>query len=253
MTDSLTPLEERRLAEFRHYVSARALDQPASKPRRIPQPKRPFVPALALTAVAATAVAATLFIANGGTTPRTTGHSSAELTGYTVKRAPDGIVTITLTDYRNTSQLSSQLQAAGIPAVVVYVPQNEYCQEPDATPVPGPPDYSMPGGVYTLPQFQSGGGWRMQINPSHIKPGQSLIFGISTGKEKVTEGGRAVEIPFNGSFTSLVTGKLTACQYHPGSPVRNPGRPSGVAPTPPPGFKKGSVVTIDEGAIKFGK
>lgn len=258
MTDNLTPLQERRLAELRHYVSARALDDHA-EPRRIPPPRRPFIPALALTAVAAAVVAVAIVITSPSATPKTThqatGHNSTELTGYTVKRATDGVVTITLTDYRHTSQLSSQLQADGIPAMVVYIPPGEYCEEPDAAMVLGSHDYSMPGGVYSLPQFLSGGGWRMQINPSHIKPGQSLIFGISTGGwEKVTEGGSTVKVPLRGSSTYLVTGKLTACQYHLAPPIHNPGPPPGVGPTPPAGTKKGKVVTIvDSAGIRFGR
>jgi hypothetical protein len=112
----------------------------------------------------------------------------------------------------------------------------------------------MPGGVYSLPQFLSGGGWWMQINPSHIKPGQSLIFGISDGgKEKVSEGGSTVDVPFSGSYTYLVTGKLTACKYHPAPANLHPSPPPG-APTPPPGLKKGNVVNIEmAGGIRFGR
>lgn len=229
MNDSLTPLEERRLAELRHYVSARALDTRAN-PRRIPQPRRPLVPALTLTAVAATAVAVAVVMTSPSTTPKTThqdtGRSSTELTGYTVKRAPDGVVTVTLTDYRHASQLSSQLQADGIPAMVVYTPPGEYCDEPDAAMVNGPRDYSMPGGVYSEPQFLPGGGWQMQINPSHIKPGESLLFGIiGDGKKALPAGSDTVIVPVSGSFTYLVTGKLTACQYHPSPNLRPSLRP----------------------------
>jgi hypothetical protein len=259
MTNSLTPLEERRLAELRHYVSARALDASAepdavTKPRRVLRPRRPFVPALALAAATATAVAVAVVMTSSGAVPITThqgtgtGHTGTELTGYTVKRAPDGVVTITLTDYRHTSQLSSQLQADGIPAMVVYIPAGEDCEEPDAAMVNGPRDYSMPGGVYSLPKFLKDSSWQMQINPSHIKPGQSLLFGISDGgKEKVTWGRKTFKVSLSGSLTYLVTGRLTACQYHPAPPISLPS----FKPTLPPGATLGTIIE-EPGGITFG-
>jgi len=245
MNDALTRLEHERLANLRQLVATRALDVPAPS-RRAWRPSRRFVAAASLATAAAVSIAVA---ASHGAAP----PASAKLTGFAVQRAPDGVVTITLTDYRHPSQLSSQLQADGIPAMVVYIPAGEYCEEPDAAVVNGPVDYHMPDGLYTIPQFDGApnGGWRMQINPSHLKPGQSLIFGISDGPDKVVMvGNHAIHEGGAGSSTYLVTGTLTACQYHPAPP------PETAEAGKLPRLKKGQTLWIAEGDpadIRFGQ
>lgn len=223
MTDSLTPLEERRLAELRHYVAARALDQPAGKPRRIPQPRRPFVPALALTAVAAVAVAVAVVITGPGTTPRTThqgtGRSSTELTGYTVKRSADGIVTFTLTDFRDTTQLSQELAHLDVPVAVYYLPQDEYCYQAHAR-VVGEVPASWYLATTGLPDQQ---GFRIQLNPSHIKPGQTLLFGLGRYGPKGHRGA-------DGIATALITGQPGACKFRPARATAPSGISDGIMP-----------------------
>ena len=64
---------------------------------------------MALGTIAA-AVAGAVFAFGGPGT-----HVSAQLAGYSIHRADNGVVTITLTDFNDTGQLSSELKADGIP------------------------------------------------------------------------------------------------------------------------------------------
>jgi len=50
-----------------------------------------------------------------------------------------GMVTVTLTDYRHTAQLSQELRRLGVPAAVFYIPQGQFCYEGSAREVPDPP------------------------------------------------------------------------------------------------------------------
>jgi hypothetical protein len=46
---------------------------------------------------------------------------------FAVTEASNGTVTITITDYRDTAQLTNELKRLDLPAAVVYVPVSEYC------------------------------------------------------------------------------------------------------------------------------
>lgn len=188
---NFTTLEERRLTELKQHVASRpAADQvPARR-----APRRYVRPALALGAGAAAATA-TLVAASVGTgTP-----------AYAVTRSADGTVTITLTDFSDTTQLSQELKQLGVPAAVDYIPQGEYCYQADAHPVP-----DVPEGLYSVPSpTSSGPGWSMQLDTSLLQSGQMLLFGISAGSVRSTDE--------YSSSSYLVTGQATACQFGSGA------------------------------------
>ncbi len=210
---NLTNLEERRLAELKQYVVSRpATDQvPARR-----GPRRYVRPVLAFGAAAAVATAALVAASVGTGTP-----------AYAVTKSADGTVTITLTDFRDTTQLSRELKQLGVPAAVYYIPQGEYCYQADAHPVT-----DVPKGLYSVPSaLPSGPGWSMRLDPRLLQPGQMLLFGISAGSVRSTE--------MDGSATFLVSGQATACQFQPEPPA-----------SPAPGAPKGAVVS-DLGSFKF--
>ena len=223
MNDTLTPLEQQRLHELKHLVAVRALDVP-SRYHRAGARRRHTRPAMALGTIAAAAVGAIFAFGGSGN------HISAQLAGYSVHRADDGVVTITLTDYTDAGQLSSELKADGIPAVVYLIPLGQICREPGATQVNLKPDYSMPGGLYSLPGFLPGGGWTMQLNPSHLKPGQTFVFGITPGGPSqlhILPGVHPGKVTVTGgSSTYVASGHLASCQFIPAIPKSSP--PPGV-------------------------
>jgi hypothetical protein len=102
---------------------------------------------MALGTIAA-AVAGAVFAFGGPGT-----HVSAQLAGYSIHRADNGVVTITLTDFNDTGQLSSELKADGIPAVVYLIPLGKICREPGATRVNLKPGHGIPGGLYSPPSM----------------------------------------------------------------------------------------------------
>jgi hypothetical protein len=243
MTGTLTPLEEQRLHELSQVVAARALDAPVHARRRLIPGRGYTRPALVLGAIGAAAAAAVLAFGGG---PQA---QTAKLAGFTIQRADDGVVTITLTDFRHTSQLSDQLRADGIPAVVLSVPLGQICVEPDAQMVNVKPDYSMPGGLYTIPQaLPSGGGWKMRLNPAHLKPGQTMVFGLTDAADK----GHGVD----GSSTSVATGRLGACHFVPAPGGLNPPSPPGrhcYVNSLAPGVTSGCVIFPATAEIRFGQ
>lgn len=210
---NLTALEERRLAELKQYVVSRPATSPDPARRG---PRRYARPVLALGAAAAAATAALVAASIGTGTP-----------AYAVTRSADGTVTITLTDFHDTAQLSQELKQLGVPAAVYYIPPGEYCYQADAHPVS-----DAPPGLFSVPSaLPSGPGWRMRLDPSLIQPGQMLLFGISAGTVRGTT--------MYGTVTYLVSGQAAACQFQPKPPA-----------SPPPGAPKGAVVS-DVGAFKF--
>lgn len=207
---SLTALEERRLAELKQYVTDRPAAEPAAGRR---SPRRYARPVIALGAAAAAATAALVAASVGTGTP-----------AYAVTRSADGTVTITLTDFRDTTQLSQELKQLGVPAAVYYIPQGQSCYQADAHPVTDVPD-----GLYSVPSaLPSGPGWRMRLDTSLLQPGQTLLFGISAGSVRNTTA--------YGSSTYLITGQATACQFQPA--------------TPPPNAHHGGVV-VEAGTFRF--
>jgi hypothetical protein len=192
---NLTALEERRLAELKQYVASRPAAGLAPARRALRRYGRPV---LALGAAAAAATAALVAASVGTGTP-----------AYAVTRSADGTVTITLSDFRDTTQLSQELKQLGVPAAVYYIPQGKYCYQADAHPVSG-----VPKGLYSVPSaLPSGPGWSMRLDTSLIQPGQMLLFGISAGPAQST---------MYSSSTYLVSGQATACQFQAEPPPSAP-------------------------------
>jgi hypothetical protein len=214
---NLTPLDEHRLTELKQVVAARVLAD-ARRPRW-----RLLRPALAIAATTGATAIALVATGGGGGTP-----------AFAVTRNAAGVVTVTLTDYRHTAQLSQELRRLGVPAAVFYIPQGQYCYEGSAREVPDPPK-----GLYTVPTaLPAGDGWQLRISTALLKPGQTLLFGLSIGTTKLPRdhppGVRSNK--FYASSTYLITGQATACQFRPEPPAQ----------VPPQVANSGRTVVVDE-------
>ncbi len=95
---------------------------------------------------------------------------------YAVTKDSDGIVYVTVRDFRDAEGLTRQLKDLGVPAIVDYVPYGKKCREPRATYVD-----DIPPGLYSVPENIPGEteGWRMRINPRLFEPGQTFVWTIT--------------------------------------------------------------------------
>jgi hypothetical protein len=129
--------------------------------------RRRRLPVLAGT-VAAAAAAITLAIS--ALLPAT-GPVPATLAAWTVTRAPDGTVTVTVRELRDPAGLQATLRADGVPASVWYVDRpNPACRVP-TVPVGGALDrvYSFPASA----QRQD----VIVIHPAALPPGTGVALG----------------------------------------------------------------------------
>ncbi|MEV4893492.1 hypothetical protein AB0K48_29330 [Nonomuraea sp. NPDC055795] len=171
MNDTLTGFEQRRLTELKAHIAARAATERDRRPRR----RLAF--AAATGAAIATAAAVVTVATPGGPD-----------TAYAVTKDADGIVHVTVRDFRDAPGLSRQLAGLGVPAIVDFVPAGQKCRDERGTPVT-----DIPRGLYYAPASIPGEpeAWRMQIDTKLFKPGQTFVWTL------------AVE-PVNG-FTSTST------------------------------------------------
>ncbi|WP_214322571.1 hypothetical protein [Nonomuraea sediminis] len=159
MNGSLAGFEERRLAELKEYVAARA----ARRPRR----------RLVLATAAAAAVVA-------GVSVVTVSSTGGRDTAYAVTKDSDGIVYVIVRDFHDAAGLTRQLRSLNVPAVVDYVPAGKKCaQEPRGAYVE-----DIPRGLYQPPTNIPGAGadeqgWQMRIDTKLFKPGQTFVWTLS--------------------------------------------------------------------------
>ena len=224
----LDAFEERRLAELKQIVAARAAAAPPRRVRsRIRASAGTFAPVraaarhrlwAATAAVALAAGTATLMAGLGGTDR-----------AYAVTKHVDGTVDIDIRDFRDADGLSRQLSRLGVPARVFYVDGPRFCRQPYAHKVDDIPPglYSHPIDVPGDPELM-----RLRINTRLMKPGQYFVFVLSFTR---TQGGTD-----RGVGEYLVAGRLIPCRFSP-------------APTPvrPPGLPKNAVVGGHSGDIVF--
>ncbi|MEV6153744.1 hypothetical protein AB0L53_25705 [Nonomuraea sp. NPDC052129] len=184
MNGSLAGFEERRLAELKEHVAARAAAERAGRPHaaaeRAGWPRRRMVLAVAAGAAIA-AVASVVTVSSMGGADR----------AYAVTKDSDGIVYVTVRDFRDAAGLTRQLKSLNVPAIVDFVPAGQKCKEPRAEPVT-----DIPRGLYyaprNIPGDDAGSGWQMQINTKLFKPGQTFVWTL------------AVDPVYGGSDTSTI-------------------------------------------------
>jgi hypothetical protein len=116
----MTNFEERLLRELRSLVAAPPVDRGH---RHAFWRRRQLVLAGGLAAVLAAAAAAGVFVLSAGTQA-----------AYAVTRNADGTVTVEVDSMTDAAGLQAKLQAAGVNAVVEYLPEGKACKQPWFTP-----------------------------------------------------------------------------------------------------------------------
>ncbi|SNT60769.1 hypothetical protein SAMN05216276_107923 [Streptosporangium subroseum] len=161
-------------AGARTLLASITADEPGTvvaEPRRT----RRYGPRRLVLGLAAAAVLATGVVVGPSLLEDGRGAASS----YAVTKDPNGIVYITVRDFRDAAGLTERLRDLGVPAVVNYVPQGQKCREPRATPVT-----DIPPGLYhpptNIPGEEHGPGWQMQINTKLFKPGQTFVWTMTT-------------------------------------------------------------------------
>ncbi|MFI6326406.1 hypothetical protein ACIBG8_53420 [Nonomuraea sp. NPDC050556] len=160
MTDNgtLAGFEERRLAELQAYIAA--------KPRKRPRGRL----YLALAAV----------VGLGAVTAGVLVASSGREAAYGVGEGDDGTVVITVRDSArsvgNMADLTEQLRALGIPAIVDFEPEGKMCKEPRGVYVE-----DIPKGLYTVPYNDPGvtDGFQMKVNPKLFRKGETWVWTLA--------------------------------------------------------------------------
>jgi hypothetical protein len=218
--------EDRLLTELRQVVA----DQPEPKVTGLPararsaRRRRYTRGALAGGGLVA-AIGAGLIIAGSG-------GSAA----YAVESHSDGTVTVEVKSYEDAPGFESALRAAGIPAVVDYVPAGKTCKAGRFTPVPNDQ-------IKLIATIGPNGLFGLTLNRSQLEPGDTLVFtgylgrntsattlGFARGAVKPCE---LVDAP------KVADGETTKEGYH---VERNLGRsaPAGVPSTASGSTKSGS-------------
>ncbi|MBA8951163.1 hypothetical protein ACFQU9_01275 [Actinomadura namibiensis] len=232
----LAGYQERRLAELTAAVVAGtergARASAVRTPRRAGRARRRSVWAAAGVACA---TAAGVLAWPGGTQP-----------AYAVTRDASGLVTVKVTEEilnsRNADALSRELRSLGVPAVVFSIPEGQVCPQPHARTVTLPPNvYDMPGGLYTLPRDlpRPDGGWQMTIDPGRFRPGQFMVWTLTTSGMFDQDRRRVGSATSTGTF--LVTGRVVPCRYRP-APRKQP-----PPAAPKDGKGDGAVMLMDSG------
>jgi hypothetical protein len=158
--------EDRLLNELCAIVAANPAPVAASRPRR---PLRR--PALAGGAVAAVGITAVALVLTGG--------ASA---AYAVDTKPDGSVTVTIKSLKDAPGLERKLAAAGVNAVVDYVPAGKTCQQPRFRPASAGAQESM--SVYT----DKSGAATFTISRGQLTSTDTLVIESSLGDRSMKIG-----------------------------------------------------------------
>ena len=175
----MSNFEERLLHELRNMVVA----QPVDRGQRRPFWRGPrLVLAGGLTAVLAAAAIAGVLLLSAGTQA-----------AYAVIRNANGTVTVEVDSITDAAGLQAKLRAAGVNAVVTYLPEGKACKQPWFTPLGRPVgSVSTQGGVDRL----NGGGFRFTISAdipadatvvisTQTGPGRQQALGIALAKGEV--------------------------------------------------------------------
>jgi len=153
--------EERLLVELREIVKEGPTAR--GRRRRLPAPRVALAGGLA-AAVLAAAVVAGVFLLSAGTPA-----------AYAVTENADGSVTVEIDSLTDASGLQAQLRAAGVPAVVVYLPPGKTCAEPWFTPA------GAGGGTHSSAVGRAADGSTSFTIGGDVPAGETLVVSAQTG------------------------------------------------------------------------
>jgi hypothetical protein len=159
--------EERLLRELRSQVVTPPVDHGKRRPLwRGPR----LVLAGGVAAVLVVAASAGAFFLSAGTQA-----------AYAVTRNADGTVTVQIDSLRDAAGLEAKLKAAGVNAVVEYLPEGKMCKQPWFTPA-GHAD----GGMSSSTVGRTGGGTTSFTISGHLPADDTLVVATQTspGREQ---------------------------------------------------------------------
>jgi hypothetical protein len=157
--------EERLLVELRKTVTAEPV-----VPGRWRRPGRRLAVAGGLAMALAAAATIGVFFLSAGTQA-----------AYAVTKNADGTVTVEVDSLTDAAGLQSALQAAGVNAVVEYLPAGKMCQQPWFTPLGHPLDGTTQSGV----QHLENGGVSFTLS-ANIPTDATVVIQTQTGPDDET-------------------------------------------------------------------
>ncbi|WP_053174646.1 hypothetical protein [Nonomuraea sp. SBT364] len=209
-----------RLARMRATVMEGATAQPyepltagadgsarASLARRTPRRRLRRVGAALAGAAAAAVAAVTLY----GTTAAP---------AFAVDKRADGTVEVWIKEFRDPGDLEAELAAAGVKAVVDYLPAGQTCKEPRGT-------HPAPGGRTETKIGRSRDGISFSITGGQVKDGQTLV--LTAGVDRSDPGKPPTSLSLG-----VVAGEVAPCE-----PVSLP-KPTGPALSGERGVRTGT-------------
>lgn len=158
----MSNFEERLLRELRPLVAVRPDDRGQRRPLWR-QPRLALAGGLAALLLAA-ATAGAFFL------------SAGTQAAYAVTRNADGTVTVEIDSLRDAAGLEAKLRAAGVNAVVEYLPAGKMCKQPWFTPAP-----RGSGGMQTTEVGRAGDGFTRFTISGDRPAGTTLVITTQTG------------------------------------------------------------------------
>ncbi|GAA4234141.1 hypothetical protein FHR32_002787 [Streptosporangium album] len=204
--------EERLLSALKEEITTRTSEENIAVQtpvRRGPNRRLLGLSAVVAGAAAAVTVAFTLF--GGAGTP-----------AYAVDKGADGSVGVQINEFRDPDELEAKLGAAGIKAVVDYLPAGQTCQQSRG-------EHAATGGQMQIGVGRDGKGIAFTIGKGQIGSDQTLVLAISIDRA-------GVDKPPVATSLQVVKGSVAPCETTalpiPTDPSTNDGKhDKGTGPT----------------------
>jgi hypothetical protein len=143
------------------------------------------------------AVAAGITVAAGAVIALQVGGSAP---AYATVTTTNGVVTVHIKEFLEPKKVEARMAAAGLPAVVDYLPLGQMCRQPRGTAQPLVDDSAK--GTLSVSSGDSAGA-EFQVEMANLKPGQTLVLEASFAADNPEVAG---------SFAvSLVSGPVSPC------------------------------------------
>ncbi|MCA2228259.1 hypothetical protein [Nonomuraea aurantiaca] len=161
----MTDFEERLLSALKDDIAGRKADPVVQPPARRGRTRRAVGLAAAVAGVAAATVVA-MNVYGGSAAP-----------AFAVTRNADGSVEVRISEFRDPGELTAKLAAAGVTAVVDYLPADQTCKKPRGGHGAGDgrAENSFLAGA-------NGTGIVFRIDKGQVAAGQTLVLAVSVSQ-----------------------------------------------------------------------
>lgn len=179
----MSNFEERLLSALKDDIAARKAVVVADPPVR----RRRVVGLAAAVAAVAAATVVVMNVYGGAATP-----------AYAVTKSADGSVEVRINEFRDPDELAAKLAAAGVPAVVDYLPADQTCKQPRGEHGAG---YGRAGN--RIGAGTNGKGITFRIDKGQVAAGQTLVLAVSVDQ---------ADKPPIASSLEIVKGAVAPCE-----------------------------------------